>query len=51
MPPFTQHGDAPQHDGGGHGYHPEPGYDKATGFSQAVETGVHGGNKDEISGI
>ena len=51
MPPFTQHGDAPQHDSGGHGYHPEPGYDKVTGFSRAVETDVHDGNKDDISDI
>lgn len=37
MPPFTQHGDAPQHDSGGHGYHPDPAYDKASGFEPSVE--------------
>ena len=37
MPPFTQHSDAPQHDGGGHGRHPHPSYDEATGFEPSVE--------------
>ena len=33
MPPFTQHSDAPQHDSGGHGFHPRPEHDEVSGFS------------------
>ena len=36
MPPFTQHSDAPQHDSGGHGFHPRPEHDEASGFSDTV---------------
>ena len=32
MPPFTQHSDAPQHDSGGHGFHPRPEHDEVSGF-------------------
>ncbi len=38
MPPFTQHSDAPQHDSKGHGNHPHPSYEAATGFESSVET-------------
>ena len=37
MPPFTQHADAPQHDAEGHGHHPKPSYDEATGFQDTAE--------------
>ena len=37
MPPFTDHHDAPEHDIEGHKKHPEPNYEKSTGFKPAVE--------------
>lgn len=37
MPPFTQHGDAPEHDTAGHGFHPQPAYHEVTGFEPSVE--------------
>lgn len=46
MPPFTQHTDAPEHDTAGHGHHPDPTYDAATGFRPSVEVDEpeNGGN-------
>lgn len=37
MPPFTQHTDAPEHDGAGHGFHPEPTHEQTSGYSPAVD--------------
>lgn len=33
MPPFTQHGDAPQHDTEGHGTHTAPAYGEVSGYA------------------
>lgn len=37
MPPFTNHSDAPGHDEGGHGDHPEPGYNDASVYDWPVD--------------
>lgn len=37
MPPFTQHGDAPEHDLNNHGFHHKPTYDEVTGYEPSVE--------------
>lgn len=37
MPPFTNHSDAPKRDTQGHGDHPNPSYDEATGYIRSAE--------------
>lgn len=45
MPPFTQHSDAPQHDSGGHGFHPRPEHDEVSGFSDTgSKIEIHAGD-------
>lgn len=46
MPPFTDHGDAPQHDTEGHKKHSHPNYGEATGFRPSVENPGNDGNED-----
>lgn len=46
IPPFTEHSDAPQHDTEGHGKHPHPNYEEATGYRPSVENPGDDGNED-----
>lgn len=47
MPPFTQHTDAPEHDGTGHGFHPEPTYEQTSGYSPAVDDPDNGDQEED----
>lgn len=38
IPPFTNHTDAPGHDQGHHGDHPQPAYPDVTGFEPSIES-------------